>query len=124
MVLFPGLLAVLLALAAFLLPPLLSRRSNSLASEEPVPEEPEGYKRILLTVLDSTAIISGIVAVLTLGYAVFKLRLFGHIVLRATGPTRPLHILFITVFVRCLIAYPRVLRTALGGDRNLPASFK
>jgi hypothetical protein len=124
MVLFPGLLAVLLALAAFLLPPLLSRGSNSLASEEPVPEEPEGYKRILLTVLDSTAIISGIVAVLTLGYAVFKLRLFGHMVLRATGPTRPLHILFMTVFVRCLIAYPRVLRTALGGDRNLSASFK
>lgn len=125
MVLFPGLFAVLLPLAAFLLPPPGSRRSNSLAeSKEPVPEETEGYKRILLILLDSTAFVSGIVAVLTLGYDVFELRLFGHIALSATGPNRPLHILFITVFLRCLIAYPRVLRATLGGDRNLSASFK
>ena len=124
MVLFPGLLAPLLALAAFLLPPFGSKESRgSRESSEPVPEEPPGYQRILVTLLDSTAIISGIVALLTLGYDVFKLRLFGHVVLSATGPTRPLNILIITVFVRCLVAYPRVLRRALGGDRNLSASF-
>jgi hypothetical protein len=45
-------------------------------------------------------------------------------VLSGTGPTRPLNILIISVVVRCLVAYPRVLRRALGGDRNLSASFK
>jgi len=128
MVLFPGLLAPLLALAAILLPPFgLKESRGSRESSEPVPpgkkEEPPGYQRILVTLLDSTAIISGVVALLTLGYDVFKLRMFGHVVLSATGPTRPLNILIITVFVRCLVSYPRVLRRALGGDRNLSASF-
>jgi fumarate reductase subunit C len=115
MVLFPGLLALLLALAAFLLPPRQTK--------EQVEEEDVGYKRIVLGLLDSTAIISGIVALLTLGYAVFKLRLFGHVILKATGPARALNALIVTLLVRCLIAYPRVLRRCLGGDKNLSASF-
>lgn len=124
MVLFPGLLAPLLALAAFLLPPFGSKESRRWReSSEAVSEEPPGYQRILVTLLDSTAVISGIVALLTLGYDVFKFRLFGHVVLSETGPTRPLNILITTIFVRCLVAYPRVLRRALGGDRNLSASF-
>ena len=118
MVLFPGLLAPLLALAAFLLPSF-----GSGEEKEAIPEEPPGYQRILVTLLDSTAIIAGIVTLLTLGYDVFKLRLFGHVVLSATGPTRPLNFFIITTFVRCLVAYPRVLRRALGGDRNFRASF-
>src|SRR5204862_2716252 len=52
-----------------------------------------------------------------------RLRLFGHLVLSASGPTRALNLLIIAVFIRCLIAYPRVVRRALGGDRNLSASF-
>lgn len=128
MVLFPGLLAPLLALAAFLLPPFGSKeekgpRKSSETSSPKKTEEPPGYQRTLVALLDSTAIIAGIVALLTVGYEVFKLRLFGHIVLSATGPTRPLNILVITILVRCLIAYPRVLRQALGGDRNLSESF-
>src|SRR6202171_5578576 len=124
LVLFPGLLAPLLALAAFLLPPIGSRGPHpSRESREPAPEEPAGFKRILVTLLDSTAISSAILALLTLGYEVFKLRLFGHVVLTATGPTRPLNGLIITVLVRCLMAYPRVLRRALGGDSNFSASF-
>ena len=104
MPLFPGLLAPLLALAAFLLPPFGSKESKRpRESSEPVPEQPPGYQRILVTLLDATALISGIVALLTFGYDVFKLRLFGHVVLSATGPTGPLNILIITVFVRCLI---------------------
>lgn len=121
MVLFPGLLAPLLALAAFLLPP-SGARSNS-SSKAPVPEEPPGYQRVMLILLDSTAIICGVVALLTLGYDTFKFRLFGQVVLSATGPAGPLSILMIAVFVRCLISYPRVLRRAMGEDRNLLASF-
>ena len=127
MVLFPGLLAPLLALAAFLLPPFGAKEGKEgkgcRNSSPPVPEEPPIYQRILLILLDSLAIISGVVALLTLGYDVFRIRLFGHVVLSATGPTNPLNILIITVFVRCLVAYPRVLRRALGGDRNLRTSF-
>ena len=73
MVLFPGLLAPLLALAAFLLPPVgfgrdrKSVRVNRGIRCEPVPEEPAGYKRILVTLLDATAIIAGVVALLSLG---------------------------------------------------------
>jgi hypothetical protein len=124
MVLFPGLLAPLLALAAFLLPPIGSKRLGPAGdSNEPIPEALPGYKRIVLALLDSTAILSGIIAVLATGYDVFRVRLFGHMVLSANGPDRSLSILFIIVFVRCLIAYPRVLRRALGGDRNISASF-
>jgi hypothetical protein len=121
MVLFPGLLAPLLALAAFLLLPIGS--GSSVNPNDPVPEEMPGYKRIVVALLDSTAIISGIIALLSLGYDAFKVRLFGHVVLSATGPSRALNMLLITVFVRCLIAYPRVLRRALGGDKNFYASF-
>jgi hypothetical protein len=115
MVLFPGLLAPLLLLAAFLLPPPKKRAR--------VEREPGRYRRIVLMLLDSTAIISGIVALLTLGYDVFRLRLFGHVVLRADGPARAVNILVITFLIRCLIAYPRVLQRSLSGDRNLCASF-
>ncbi len=124
MVLFPGLLAPLLALAAFLLPPARARGGFSeKESKEPVPEETARSKRILLIVLDATAIVCGVIALLTLGYDTFKWRLFGQVVLSATGPSGPLSLLIITVFIRCLIAYPRVLRRALSGDRNVLASF-
>ncbi|HVQ38366.1 MAG TPA: hypothetical protein VMS31_12580, partial [Pyrinomonadaceae bacterium] len=125
MVLFPGLLAPLLALGAFLLSPRRSRGedSHSEESKEPVPKDPAGYLRMLLILLDATAIICGVVALLTLGYDTFKWRLFGQVVLSASSPSGPLGLLGLTVFVRCLIAYPRVLRQALGGDKNLLASF-
>jgi hypothetical protein len=117
MVLFPGLLAPLLAFAAFLFSTRETKRRDNEEAER------RSYERVLLALLDSTAIISGVVALLTLGYDVFKLRLFGHLILTATGPTRALNILIVTFFIRCLIAYPKVLRNALGGDRNLSASF-
>jgi hypothetical protein len=131
MVLFPGLLAPLLALAALLLPPFGSKEARgaggSRESSEPVPagheDEPRGYQRIAVTLLDAAAIAFAIVALLALGDDGFTLRLFGHVVLSAAGPTRALKILFITIVARCMIAYPRVLRNALGGDRNFSASF-
>lgn len=116
LILFPGLMAPLLALAALLLTP---RRSQAPADDE----KKATLKRILLGLLDATAIVAGIVAFLTLGYDVLKLKLFGHLLLVATGPNRALTVLIVVVFIRCLLAYPRVLRNALGGDRNLSESF-
>lgn len=116
MVLFPGLMAPLLALAALL----LTRRE---LQKRPDDQKETTLKRILLALLDATAISAGIVAFLTLGFDVLKLKLFGHLLLAATGPTRALTVLIAVVFVRCLITYPRVLRNALSGDRNLSESL-
>lgn len=112
MVLFPGLMAPLLALAAFL----ISKRRAS-HSDGPAEEAPR--KWILLAVLDGAAVLSGIIVVLTLGFNVFRLRPFGHTLMTAKEPDHALFILMTVLVVRCLVAYPKVLRTALSGDRNL-----
>jgi hypothetical protein len=91
--------------------------------EEHGERETGSYIRFIVALLDSTAIICGVVALLTLGYEVFRLRIFGHVVLSATGPTRALSVFAITLCIRCLIAYPRVLSRALGGDENPLVSF-
>jgi hypothetical protein len=116
MVLFPGLMAPLLALAALLLTP---RGVQKHADDE----KQTTLKRILLVLLDATAICAAIIAFLTLGFDVLKLKLFGHLLLIATGPTRALTFLIAAVFVRCLFAYPRVLRNVMSGDRNLSETF-
>jgi hypothetical protein len=115
MVLFPGLLAPLLALAALL----LSKRR----AQREINERNSRWQRILLILLDTNAVITGVIAFLTLGYKVLKLRLFGHLVLVATGPTSALTILGITLLARSLVTYPQVLSNALGGDRNLRETF-
>jgi hypothetical protein len=115
MVLFPGLMAPLLALAAFLFP---GRRIR-----DPAQKPLLGRKRILLVLLDATTIIAGVVAILTFGYGPQKLRVFGQIVLSASGPARAVNILIVAFLVRCLIFYPRLLRKLLGGDKNLSESF-
>jgi len=124
MVLFPGLLAPLLALAAFLLPPFGAKSPDAEFFADAVTEKPVSWKRIACALLDSTAIIAAVVALLALGYEVFRLRLFGRVVLSASGPERALSLLFITLLVRCVIAYPLVLRRAMGGDQNIPDSFR
>ncbi len=116
MVLFPGLMAPLLAIAAVL----LSRRKFLKDDED---ERPALFERIILALLDLVAISAGIVAFLTLGYDVIRFRLFGHLLLYASGPDCALTVLAIVILVRCLLAYPRFLRNALGGDRNLSATL-
>jgi len=116
MILFPGLMAPLLAVAAAV----LSKRKSQKESDD---EKKTTLNRILLGLLDATAITAGIIAFLTLGYEVLKLKLFGHLLLVATGPSRPLTVLVAVVFVRCVLAYPRVLRNAMSGDRNLSETF-
>jgi hypothetical protein len=116
LILFPGLMAPLLIIAALL----LSKRKLQQSADD---EKTTTLMRILLVVLDATAVSAGIIAFLTLGYDVLKLKLFGHLLLSATGPTRALTILGAVVFVRCLIAYPRVLRNATGRERSLSETF-
>jgi hypothetical protein len=115
LVLFPGLMAPLLTVAALL----LTKRKVS----RPTEEKRNVWKTIALRLLDATAIITCIIAFLTIGYDVLKLKLFGHLLLVASGPDRALLILTITLIVRCLLEYPLVLRNALGGDRNLLETF-
>lgn len=116
LILFPGLMAPLLAVAALL----LTKRRFEQGTDD---EKETTLKRILTLLLDATAVIAGIIAFLSLGYDVLKLKLFGHLLLVATGPTRALTILIAVVCVRCLLAYPRVLRNAMSGDGNLFATF-
>jgi hypothetical protein len=116
MVLFPGLLAPLLAIAAFLLPP--ARKGGP-----PQPSALSPPKRIMVHLLDAIAIGAGIVALLSLGYEIFKLSLFGRVILQATGPQNPVATMFVAMLIRSVIAYPKVLRRMFGGDANLRDSF-
>jgi uncharacterized protein YhhL (DUF1145 family) len=117
MVLFPGLLAPLLALAALLLPP---RRPDEPRARDELPRS----KRIIVAFLDGAAIIAGVIALLSLGYDVLKLSLFGQTILRATGPQKALAIVMLAFLVRCAIAYPEVIRGVMRGERNLRESFR
>jgi hypothetical protein len=116
MVLFPGLLAPLLGLAAFLLPkPKTPHLNDDLEARS---------SKWILRMLDATAIISGILAIMAIGYDVFKLRLFGHTILTARDPDRALFILALALIVRCSISYPRVLRVCMSGDKNLSETVR
>ena len=117
MVLFPGLLAPLLALAALLLPP---KRRDEPRARDDLPRS----KRIIVALLDGVAIIAGVIALLSLGYDVLKLSLFGQTILRATGPQKALAILMLAVLIRCAIAYPEVIRSMMRGERSLRESFR
>ncbi len=117
MYLFPGLMAPLLALAAFLLAKKKSRKED----DEP---ENSSARRFILPGLDAVAFISATVAILAIGYNVFKVRLFGRTLLTASEPDHALFVLVIALVVRCWIAYPRVLRVAMSGERNLPETIR
>jgi hypothetical protein len=117
MVLFPGLLAPLLALAAFLL-----AKPGRPGEEES--SQKNSSQWIILALLDVIAVLAGVVIILSLGYEVFRFRLFGNTLITARGPDHALIILTLAVFVRCLAAYPRLLRTALSHDRNLVETIR
>ena len=117
MYLFPGLLAPLLALAAFLLGKKKSRNED---------DGPEGSpaRRFILPGLDAVALIAATVAILSIGYNVFKVRLFGRTLLTASEPDHALFLLMIVLVVRCWIAYPRVLRVAFSSEQNLRETIR
>lgn len=113
MVLFPGLLVPMLAISAFFFP----GRGRKFDSEEPEP-----HRNLMLLALDFVAVGGLVIAVMSIGYGVLRLRLFGHVLMTVSSPGRAVAIAMMAIFIRCLIAYPRVLRNSLG-DRNLLASF-
>jgi hypothetical protein len=115
MVLFPGLMAPLLALAAFF----FARREP----RDRIEETQFGRINIILLLLDLMAVISGIIVVMPLAFGAIRLRLFEHVIFSASGPTRALYWLVIALFVRSLIRYPYWLRKYLGGDKNLSESL-
>ncbi|MDX6611424.1 MAG: hypothetical protein QOD75_610 [Blastocatellia bacterium] len=117
MVLFPGLLAPLLALAAFLI-----AKPGAIRRDEP--PETSSRKWIMLAALDGAAVLAGVVVILTLGFNVFRLRPFGMTLMTAKEPDHALFVLLLVLVTRCLIAYPSVVRTALSGDRNLAETVR
>jgi hypothetical protein len=115
MVLFPGLLAPLLAIGAFFLPPMRSPSPQSKSSSP--------ANRIIIHLLDVIIVAAGVVALLSLGYEVFRLSLFGRVILDVTGPQKALAVMFVSMLIRLWLAYPEVLRRSFGGDANLRESF-
>ena len=117
MVLFPGLLAPLLAIAALVLTPARKARA-------PATEPLSLAKRLVVHVLDGVAIFAGILALLSLGSEVFNSSLLGRGIWQATGSQKAVPIMLISVLIRSLIAYPALLRRSLRGDANLRDSFR
>lgn len=117
MVLFPGLLAPLLAIAALVLTPARKARA-------PATEPLSLAKRLVVHVLDGVAIFAGILALLSLGSEVFNSSLLGRGIWQATGSQKAVPIILISVLIRSLIAYPALLRRSLRGDANLRDSFR
>lgn len=115
MVLFPGLLAPLLALGAFLLPENSPRNSNKGTVSR--------RKRLLIATLDLICILAGITALMSIGYTVFRVSLLGHTLLTATKPDRSLMLLLVALLVRFSLAYPQVISNCMRGDKDLRESI-
>src|SRR5258706_822637 len=97
--LFPGLLPMLLGLAAFfLVEPIKNRGTNHIASHIP--------RRAVLILLDGVAIVAAILAALAVGYGTFRLRVFGLQILRITDVTITVTILITALLIRLSLAFP------------------
>lgn len=111
--LFPGLLPLLLALAALLL---VSRTANR--SPQPLADEfRNDPRRVWLYVLDTLCIVAGIVAIIAAG-----LRGSPGKILNAVTADRALLVLTIAFIVRLCVSYPQLLKRAEG--RNLIESLR
>ncbi|HLA12166.1 MAG TPA: hypothetical protein VJ023_16380 [Pyrinomonadaceae bacterium] len=113
MVLFPGLIAPLLALAALILPG--GRRVAEVVKSN--------RRRRMLIILDAAAIAFGVLAILAVGYGGFKVKPFGWTLLSVSEPSRCLMLVIILVLVRLLISYPAFLRGAPSSEQNLRESI-
>ena len=116
--LFPGLLLLLLPLAAVL----LSRAApGDPAPPGPAPpSDPRG--RNLLPWLDGISVVAGTLALFAASPTGIHIRLGGKEVFKATESTRALALLAVALFARGWIAYPKVLPFVRG--RNLPESLR
>lgn len=103
LMLFPGFLPPVLAVAAFLLVRPASRQFSAVITRI----RSSVSFRILLVVLDCLAVLLVLITLLTIGYSGIHLRLFGVEILQSTHPTRPLVFFVITVCIRLLLARPQ-----------------
>ena len=116
--LFPGLLLLLLPLAAVL----LSRAAPS----DPAPSGPapplDLRSSLLLRWLDGISVVAGTLALFAASPTGIHIRLGGKEVFRATESPRALALFAVALFARCWIAYPKALPFVRG--RNLPESLR
>lgn len=116
--LFPGLLLLLLPLAALLL-----THAAPDAPAPPAERPPTGPRTLrLLPWLDGISVVAGTLALLASSPVGIHLRLGGKEVFRATDPSRALALLTVAFFARCWILYPKALPFARG--RNIPDSLR
>jgi hypothetical protein len=113
MVLFPGLLPLLLTLAALLLVHPANVRLHHLESVS---------QRALLIFLDALALLLGTCALLAVGYKGFRLSPDNFPLLKVSSPTIPLIILALTIALRSALAPPQILRALR--ETNWPDMFR
>ena len=116
--LFPGLLMLLLPLAAVLL--------SRAAPGDPAPPGParpfDPRGRNLLPWLDGISVVAGTLALFAASPTGIHVRLGGKEVFRATESPRALALFAVALFARWWIAYPKALPFVRG--RNLPESLR
>ncbi|HEX8707273.1 MAG TPA: DUF4214 domain-containing protein [Pyrinomonadaceae bacterium] len=129
LMLFPGLLPPLLALASFFLIAPAARRFRGLKLQQ------AGVFRklrlslpskTLLFALDVLALALLLLALLTIGYGSIHLRLFGFELLSNSSPTRPLIFFLATLCLRWWLAYPELVQRIMDkeGLKNLVATLR
>lgn len=109
LMLFPGFLPPLLAVAGLLLVRPASRRFSILGTRI----KSSTYFRSLLVVLDFLAVLLLLICLLTIGYSAIHLKLFGVELLQSTHATRPFFFFVVTVCVRLALAPPQVVNRVL-----------
>lgn len=109
--LFPGLLPLLLALAAIFL-----------VKPEQSDEGPKRGWRRAIVLLDASAIICGILLITVSGFGYFKVRLFGFYLFHIHHVASVGAALIIILLARVLIAYPEILKHQW--QRNTLASLR
>jgi hypothetical protein len=120
LMLFPGLMPPLLALAGVMLVRPVARLRRDLKLPKLGLHIP---RRALVVALDVLAFASLLVALLAEGYGSFHLRLFGSELLKSSSPVRPLLLAVVTLGVRLLLARPEIVRRVTG-DKNFVATFR
>ncbi|MCM3875743.1 MAG: hypothetical protein NEA02_04920, partial [Thermoanaerobaculia bacterium] len=116
--LFPGLLLLLLPLAAVL----LTRAAPGDPAPPAAASPPDSRARRALPWLDGISVIAGTLAVFAASPVGIHVRFGGREVFRATDPSRALAVLTLAFLARCWILYPKALPFARGG--NLPQSLR
>jgi len=109
--LFPGLLTPLLALAAVFL-----------VNPEQPNEGPKRVSRRALVLLDTSAIICGILLITVSGFGYFKVRLFGFYLFQTRDAASVGTALLLILLTRFLIAYPEIVKRPR--QRNAFASLR